>query len=34
MPVEMVTRKLCEEGREGVIVYNYKFRPLLQRVTG
>jgi len=27
MPVEMVTRKLREEGREGMIVYGYKFRP-------
>jgi len=29
MPVEMVTRKLREEGEEGMIVYGYKFRPLL-----
>ena len=29
MPVEMVTRKLREEGERGVIVYGYKFRPLL-----
>lgn len=27
MPVEMVTRKLTEEGPEGVIIYGYKFRP-------
>lgn len=27
--VEMVTRKLREEGDEGQIVYGYKFRPLL-----
>jgi uncharacterized OB-fold protein len=27
MPVEMVTRKLCEEGEEGQIIYGYKFRP-------
>ena len=27
MPVEMVTRKLREEGKEGMIVYGYKFRP-------
>ncbi len=27
MPVEMVTRKLKEEGEEGMIVYGYKFRP-------
>jgi uncharacterized OB-fold protein len=29
MPVEMVTRKLREEGEEGQIIYGYKFRPLL-----
>lgn len=29
MPVEMVTRKLSQEGDEGQIVYGYKFRPLL-----
>jgi hypothetical protein len=29
MPVEMVTRKLREEGERGVIVYGYKFRPRL-----
>jgi len=28
--VEMVTRKLREEGNEGQIVYGYKFRPALQ----
>ncbi len=27
MRVEMVTRKLREEGEAGVIVYGYKFRP-------
>ena len=27
MPVEMVTRKRREEGKEGLIVYGYKFRP-------
>ena len=27
MPVEMVTRKLREDGRKGIIVYGYKFRP-------
>lgn len=27
--VEMVTRKLREDGFEGQIVYGYKFRPLL-----
>jgi uncharacterized OB-fold protein len=29
MRVEMVTRKLREEGGEGQIIYGYKFRPLL-----
>jgi uncharacterized OB-fold protein len=29
MLVEMVTRKLREDGSEGQIVYGYKFRPLL-----
>jgi uncharacterized OB-fold protein len=29
-PVEMVTRKLREDGPEGLIVYGYKFRPPLQ----
>ncbi len=28
MPVEMVTRKLTEDGPEGMIVYGYKFRPI------
>jgi len=28
-PVEMVTRKLTTEGRTGMIVYGYKFRPVL-----
>lgn len=27
MPVEMVTRKVREEGERGIIVYGYKFRP-------
>ena len=27
MPVEMVTRKLSEQGDEGIIQYSYKFRP-------
>jgi uncharacterized OB-fold protein len=27
MPVEMVTRKMREDGERGVIVYGYKFRP-------
>lgn len=30
MPVEMVTRKLTQDGDEGQILYGYKFRPLLQ----
>ena len=31
MPVEMVTRKLRNDGNErGVILYGYKFRPVLQ----
>jgi uncharacterized OB-fold protein len=29
MPVEMVTRKLRAEGDRGMIVYGYKFRPML-----
>jgi len=29
MPVEMVTRKLREEGEDGQIIYGYKFRPRL-----
>lgn len=29
MPVEMVTRKLRAEGPAGMIVYGYKFRPVL-----
>ena len=32
MPVEMVTRKLKEEGEDGLIVYGYKFRPVLESV--
>lgn len=28
--VEMVTRKLREDGDEGQIIYGYKFRPLLR----
>jgi hypothetical protein len=30
MHVEMVTRKLKEEGENGMIVYGYKFRPVVQ----
>jgi uncharacterized OB-fold protein len=33
MPVEMVTRKMREEGSDGLIIYNYKFRPLLAQQT-
>lgn len=29
--VEMVTRKLVTEGKQGMIVYGYKFRPILPR---
>lgn len=29
MPVEMVTRRLREDGDRGMLVYGYKFRPLL-----
>ena len=29
--VEMVTRKLTTEGPRGMIIYGYKFRPVLQR---
>ena len=29
MPVEMVTRKLREDGAEVQIIYGYKFRPIL-----
>jgi uncharacterized OB-fold protein len=29
LQVEMVTRKLREEGSEGQIIYGYKFRPVL-----
>jgi hypothetical protein len=28
MPVEMVTRKLREDGKNGMVIYGYKFRPL------
>lgn len=30
MRVEMVTRKLSSDGAHGVILYGYKFRPVLQ----
>jgi len=31
MAVEMVTRKLREDGPEGQIIYGYKFRPVLSQ---
>jgi uncharacterized OB-fold protein len=33
MPVEMVTRKLTQDGDEGQILYGYKFRPMLQQAA-
>lgn len=30
MPVEMVTRKLREDGDKGMLVYGYKFRPVME----
>jgi len=33
MRVEMVTRKLRTDGERGMIVYGYKFRPVLERIT-
>jgi hypothetical protein len=33
MPVEMVTRKIRDDGDEGVIVYGYKFRPRIEQVV-
>jgi uncharacterized protein len=33
MPVEMVTRKVSQDGDEGQIVYGYKFRPLLRQAA-
>jgi uncharacterized OB-fold protein len=29
MPVEMTTRKITTQGDEGLIIYGYKFRPLV-----
>ncbi len=29
MQVEMVTRKLRTDGKHGIIVYGYKFRPMM-----
>jgi uncharacterized OB-fold protein len=34
MPVEMVTRKIREFDDDGVILYGYKFRPVLQAAAG
>ncbi len=31
MPVEMVTRRLRAEGEQGMIVYGYKFRPVMSQ---
>ena len=31
MPVEMITRRLREDGPKGIVVYGYKFRP---RIVG
>jgi len=33
MAVEMVTRKLREDGPEGQIIYGYKFRPILREIA-
>ena len=33
MPVEMVTRKLSDDGTKGTIVYGYKFRPVMARAS-
>jgi uncharacterized OB-fold protein len=33
MPVEMVTRKLSQDGEEGQILYGYKFRPVLRQAA-
>jgi uncharacterized OB-fold protein len=30
-PVEMVTRKLRSDGERGMLVYGYKFRPVMAR---
>ncbi len=34
MPVEMVTRKLYDDGNKGTIVYGYKFRPVITPAAG
>ena len=33
MPVEMVTRRMNSGGDQGIIMYGYKFRPVLQRLA-
>jgi uncharacterized OB-fold protein len=33
LPVEMVTRKLRTDGEEGMIVYGYKFRPMIEQLV-
>ncbi len=33
MKVEMVTRKISEDGQDGLIHYGYKFRPMLKRAA-
>ena len=33
MPVEMVTRRLRDLGPEGLIMYGYKFRPVLSKLA-
>lgn len=33
LPVEMVTRKLRSDGDRGMLVYGYKFRPVLRPST-
>lgn len=33
MPVEMVTRKLKEDGKQGILVYGYKFRPIFTNIA-
>jgi Predicted nucleic-acid-binding protein containing a Zn-ribbon len=30
MPVEMVTRRLSDAGEDGLLVYGYKFRPVIE----
>jgi hypothetical protein len=33
MDVEAVVRKVSEDGKDGIIYYSYKFRPLLNKST-